>query len=272
MPSLIGGAAARRPAARTQLRPRQRSAPAAKRSDVHAFEHASLTASLASNRAFRMPVALSKRDPGGQFNRFSDGRAMIRWRKCVAGVAARAARSAMTVAADTTRSRPPSRRPGSRPGWRSAAANGPARPSGIAPGYRAGQSRHPAGGARRPTSCGSASSTPSPARCSRSARRAIRGCRRSAEDLDIRTDVLRYRVFRNGELVDEPTDIAKHWRDDLVDLRARLLVLVRRRADRGRHRAAPHHLRLRPCRCIAPRSRPRRRVRSTGRWWCRCGR
>ena len=35
-------------------------------------------------------------------------------------------------------------------------------------------------------------------------------------DLDIRTDLCRYKVFRNGELVDEPTDIAKHWRDDLV--------------------------------------------------------
>ena len=28
-----------------------------------------------------------------------------------------------------------------------------------------------------------------------------------ADDLDIRTDLPRYRVFRNGELVDEPTDI-----------------------------------------------------------------
>ena len=37
-----------------------------------------------------------------------------------------------------------------------------------------------------------------------------------AEDLDIRTDVPRYRVFRHGELVDEPTDIRAHWRDDLV--------------------------------------------------------
>ena len=36
------------------------------------------------------------------------------------------------------------------------------------------------------------------------------------EDLDIRTDVVRYRVFRNGELIDEPADIKKHWRDDLV--------------------------------------------------------
>ena len=35
-------------------------------------------------------------------------------------------------------------------------------------------------------------------------------------DLDIRTDVPRYRVWRDGEVVDEPTDITKHWRDDLV--------------------------------------------------------
>ncbi len=35
-------------------------------------------------------------------------------------------------------------------------------------------------------------------------------------DLDIRTDLCRYKVFRNGELIDEPTDLARHWRDDLV--------------------------------------------------------
>ena len=35
-------------------------------------------------------------------------------------------------------------------------------------------------------------------------------------DLDIRTDVPRYRVFRNGKLVDEPTGIGWLWRDDLV--------------------------------------------------------
>jgi len=36
------------------------------------------------------------------------------------------------------------------------------------------------------------------------------------EDLDIRTDLPRYRVWRNGALVDEPADILKWWRDDLV--------------------------------------------------------
>jgi len=36
------------------------------------------------------------------------------------------------------------------------------------------------------------------------------------EDLDLRTDLPRYRVWRNGELVEEPTDISHLWRDDLV--------------------------------------------------------
>jgi uncharacterized protein YcsI (UPF0317 family) len=35
-------------------------------------------------------------------------------------------------------------------------------------------------------------------------------------DLDIRTDLPRYRVWRNGVLTEEPTDIASHWRNDLV--------------------------------------------------------
>lgn len=37
-----------------------------------------------------------------------------------------------------------------------------------------------------------------------------------AAGADIRTDVPRYRVFRRGEPVDEPTDISAYWRDDLV--------------------------------------------------------
>lgn len=36
------------------------------------------------------------------------------------------------------------------------------------------------------------------------------------EDLDIRTDIPRYRVWKNGELVAEPTDVKDVWRDDLV--------------------------------------------------------
>jgi uncharacterized protein YcsI (UPF0317 family) len=36
------------------------------------------------------------------------------------------------------------------------------------------------------------------------------------EDLDLRTDLPRYRVWRHGELIDEPTDVSHLWRDDLV--------------------------------------------------------
>jgi uncharacterized protein YcsI (UPF0317 family) len=36
------------------------------------------------------------------------------------------------------------------------------------------------------------------------------------DDIDIRTDVPRYRVWQRGELIDEPTDIRALWRDDLV--------------------------------------------------------
>ena len=39
---------------------------------------------------------------------------------------------------------------------------------------------------------------------------------RLGQGIDIRHDVPRYRVWRDGELVDEPTDIAALWRDDLV--------------------------------------------------------
>jgi uncharacterized protein YcsI (UPF0317 family) len=35
-------------------------------------------------------------------------------------------------------------------------------------------------------------------------------------DLDIRTDLPRYRVWRDGVALDEPTDIMAYWRDDLV--------------------------------------------------------
>ncbi len=37
-----------------------------------------------------------------------------------------------------------------------------------------------------------------------------------AEDLDVRTDLPRYRVYRHGRLVAEPADIHALWRDDLV--------------------------------------------------------
>jgi uncharacterized protein YcsI (UPF0317 family) len=37
-----------------------------------------------------------------------------------------------------------------------------------------------------------------------------------APDADLRTDLPRYRIWENGRLVDEPTDIVDRWRDDFV--------------------------------------------------------
>jgi uncharacterized protein YcsI (UPF0317 family) len=40
--------------------------------------------------------------------------------------------------------------------------------------------------------------------------------RDTAPGADLRTDIPRYRVFENGTLVDEPADVRRWWRDDLV--------------------------------------------------------
>lgn len=40
--------------------------------------------------------------------------------------------------------------------------------------------------------------------------------RQLAPDADLRTDLPRYRVWKNGTLIDEPTEITALWRDDLV--------------------------------------------------------
>lgn len=37
-----------------------------------------------------------------------------------------------------------------------------------------------------------------------------------APDADLRSDLARYRVFKDGHIVDEPTDINDYWRGDLV--------------------------------------------------------
>lgn len=40
--------------------------------------------------------------------------------------------------------------------------------------------------------------------------------RKIAPGADIRTDLPRYRVYKNGVLVDEPTNITAHWQDNFV--------------------------------------------------------
>ena len=38
----------------------------------------------------------------------------------------------------------------------------------------------------------------------------------SAPDADLRTDLPKYKVFKNGKIIDEPTDIIQYWEKDLV--------------------------------------------------------
>jgi uncharacterized protein YcsI (UPF0317 family) len=38
----------------------------------------------------------------------------------------------------------------------------------------------------------------------------------SAPGADLRTDIPKYRIYRDGELTDEVTDIVNHWEDDMV--------------------------------------------------------
>src|SRR5271165_2601583 len=38
--------------------------------------------------------------------------------------------------------------------------------------------------------------------------------RRIAPGADLRTDLPRYRIYRAGELLDEPTTLTPYWRDD----------------------------------------------------------
>lgn len=40
--------------------------------------------------------------------------------------------------------------------------------------------------------------------------------KRFAAEADLRTDLPRYRVWKRGELIDEPADVSRHWRDDFV--------------------------------------------------------
>ena len=89
-------------------------------------------------------------------------------------------------------------------------------------------------------------------------------------DLDVRTDLPRYRIWRDGEVTEEPTDMMAHWRDDLVAfvLGCSFSFEEALMADDLPIR---HIERKYGCRCTAPISPARPRGRLPVRWWCRCG-
>jgi hypothetical protein len=80
-------------------------------------------------------------------------------------------------------------------------------------------------------------------------------------DLDIRTDLPRYRVWRDGKLIEEPTNIVAHWRDDLVAFVIGCSFSFEHAlmAD-GSLFVTPR--RVATCRCTAPMCRARRLARS----------
>src|ERR1700716_1279894 len=74
-------------------------------------------------------------------------------------------------------------------------------------------------GNRPTTSCSSASATRGRARSSRSPTWALRRPPEPvgvAPGADPRTDLPRYRIYKDGVLADEVTDVRPFWRDDLV--------------------------------------------------------
>ena len=123
------------------------------------------------------------------------------------------------------------------------------------------------------TSCASARPIRSRARCSACPIRAtphISAARRRPRHPH-RPAALPGLARRRAGRASRPTS-ARVWRDDLVGFAHRLLVLVRGGADGGRHRGAPHRLRLQRADVPHQHRHARRPAVSTGRWWCRCGR
>ena len=109
---------------------------------------------------------------------------------------------------------------------------------GPRPRLHPGQPRRAAARPTPSTSCASASRTPSRARCSTSPTPAPPSPRRWRPGADLRTDVPRYRIWRDGELVDEPADATRALARRPRRLPDRLLVHVRARAA-GRGAADP---------------------------------
>ena len=63
----------------------------------------------------------------------------------------------------------------------------------------------------------------------------------TAPGADLRTDLPRYRVYQDGQIVDEPTEIIGWWRDDLVAFLLGCRSEERRVGKECRSRWSPYH-------------------------------
>jgi hypothetical protein len=73
---------------------------------------------------------------------------------------------------------------------------------------------------------------------------------KTARNADLQTDLPRYRVWRNGQLVAEPADIRDLWQNDFVSFLIGCSFSFRRPC--ARDSCSPPQ--LGPCRCSAPQS------------------
>jgi uncharacterized protein YcsI (UPF0317 family) len=86
------------------------------------------------------------------------------------------------------------------------------------------------------------------------------------DDIDIRSDVPRYRVWRDGKLVAQPTDISELWTDDMVAfVLGCSFSFEQALLDEGLRCATSTKAATWPC--TAPTSPPRLPAPSAARWW-----
>ena len=89
-------------------------------------------------------------------------------------------------------------------------------------------------------------------------------------DIDIRTDLPRYRVWRDGQLVDEPQEVRGVWRDDLVSFVIGCSFSFEQALlDSGPRCVMWRRAAMWPC--TAPIARRWRPAPFTAPWWSRCG-
>jgi len=88
---------------------------------------------------------------------------------------------------------------------------------------------------------------------------------------DIRTDIPLYRVYVDGELVDETPDVTRWWPADLVSfLIGCSFTFEGALLDAG---VPVRHIEQgSTCRCTGRRGAAGERAPSAGPWWCRCAR
>ena len=99
--------------------------------------------------------------------------------------------------------------------------------SGLAPGYAQCQPGHRSQRARVRFPAVLPEEFPKPARCSMSPSRVRSAPRHAAPEADLRTDLPRYRIWKDGELSSEPAAVSDLWQDDFVSFRHRVLIHIR---------------------------------------------